>query len=99
MLRKLEEVGGCVLADMMGLDKTVQLLGMIIVVNNDREDEDGSVWSLRGKPTLIVVPKSLVAQWKRECTLFLGAAYNVISCTTEPTQKLTPDVIHDFNNC
>jgi superfamily II DNA or RNA helicase len=49
--------GGC-LADDMGLGKTVQLLALL---ESRRE---------RGKPSLVVVPRSLVFNWKEEARKF-----------------------------
>jgi len=61
-LRFLREFrfGGC-LADDMGLGKTVQLLAL--VETSKREEPDAG-------PSLIVVPKSLLFNWKQECTRF-----------------------------
>jgi superfamily II DNA or RNA helicase len=52
--------GGC-LADDMGLGKTVQVLALL-----QRRFDEGAV----RKPTLIVVPRSLVFNWKREAARF-----------------------------
>ena len=55
-LRTLKAHGrGCILADDMGLGKTVQVLAMLA-------DEPG--------PTLIVAPKSLVFNWRKEAARF-----------------------------
>ncbi len=48
-------LGGC-LADDMGLGKTIQLLAL---------------HALRGGPTLVVCPTSVLANWERECHRFL----------------------------
>lgn len=50
--------GGC-LADDMGLGKTVQVLAMLC-----------SRPHIKGKPSLIVVPKSLIWNWQREASRF-----------------------------
>ena len=51
-------LGGC-LADDMGLGKTVQLLGL---------------HAMRGGPTLVVCPTSLMANWEREASRFVPGA-------------------------
>lgn len=61
-LRFLREFqfGGC-LADDMGLGKTVQLLALVEYAK--REEPDAG-------PSLVVVPKSLLFNWRQECTRF-----------------------------
>jgi len=58
------QFGGC-LADDMGLGKTVQLLA---VLQDHYLDCDNS--GLERLPSLIVVPKSLIFNWRRECEKF-----------------------------
>lgn len=52
--------GGC-LADDMGLGKTIQLLALLQERRNNRETH---------APSLIVVPKSLIFNWRQECEKF-----------------------------
>ena len=61
-LRFLEEFrfGGC-LADDMGLGKTVQLLALL----QDRHNRGNE-----HLPSLVVVPKSLIFNWRQECERF-----------------------------
>ena len=61
-LKFLEEFnfGGC-LADDMGLGKTIQMLAFL---------EDRRVRVKKRNPTLVVVPKSLMFNWKHECERF-----------------------------
>ncbi len=54
-------IGGC-LADDMGLGKTVQFLALLLA---EREDEEATIG-----PTLLVVPMSILGNWKRECDRF-----------------------------
>lgn len=57
--------GGC-LADDMGLGKTVQVLALLEARRAEREEEkESSV-----VPSLIVLPKSLVFNWKQEAARF-----------------------------
>ncbi|HZU54941.1 MAG TPA: DEAD/DEAH box helicase [Actinocrinis sp.] len=53
---------GAVLADSMGLGKTVQVLTLL-----ELERESGSA---QGRPTLLICPMSLVANWQREAARF-----------------------------
>ncbi|MGQ9589462.1 MAG: DEAD/DEAH box helicase [Planctomycetota bacterium] len=57
-------LGGC-LADDMGLGKTVQVIALLLLVH--RRDR-GSAPSQR--PSLVVVPASLIANWKSELARF-----------------------------
>ena len=50
---------GGILADQMGLGKTIQVLACVAGHPSP-------------KPTLVVCPKSLIDQWRRECKKFLG---------------------------
>ncbi|MDZ7615748.1 MAG: DEAD/DEAH box helicase, partial [Patescibacteria group bacterium] len=52
-------LGAC-LADDMGLGKTVQVLGLLTVLKRQRSD----------KPSLLVLPASLLANWKSEIARF-----------------------------
>ena len=56
-------VGG-ILADSMGLGKTIQLLALLA---HERENGDGRVTPL---PTLLVCPMSLVGNWEQEAAAF-----------------------------
>lgn len=61
-LKFLEEFqfGGC-LADDMGLGKTIQMLAFL---------EDRRLRLKKRDPSLVVVPKSLIFNWKQECQRF-----------------------------
>jgi superfamily II DNA or RNA helicase len=70
--------GGC-LADDMGLGKTVQVLAFLearrqsLIAGGEpglRSSEDPATRPKTGHPTLVVVPKSLVFNWKAEATRF-----------------------------
>jgi superfamily II DNA or RNA helicase len=58
--------GGC-LADDMGLGKTVQVLAML--ASRRLDDQGGS--RAAHKPSLVVVPKSLVWNWQQEAARFV----------------------------
>ncbi|MEO8496009.1 MAG: SNF2 helicase-associated domain-containing protein, partial [Planctomycetota bacterium] len=54
-------LGAC-LADDMGLGKTIQVLALLLTLKNKRKQS--------GKPSLLVLPASLVANWKSEIEKF-----------------------------
>ncbi len=60
--------GGC-LADDMGLGKTVQVLALLEGRRQARETEDAPEGDHPG-PSLVVVPKSLIFNWRREAERF-----------------------------
>ncbi|HYK92284.1 MAG TPA: SNF2-related protein [Acidobacteriota bacterium] len=60
------DFGGC-LADDMGLGKTIQVLALLEDRRQLREEEPAAA---RSKPSLVVVPKSLVFNWKAEAERF-----------------------------
>ena len=57
--------GGC-LADDMGLGKTVQMLAVL----QDRVNQAKGAKKSERRPSLIVVPKSLLFNWAQECAKF-----------------------------
>ncbi len=64
--------GGC-LADDMGLGKTVQVLAMLEDRRTrrvPRRDGNGAATAGRRAPSLVVVPRSLVFNWRREAERF-----------------------------
>ncbi|HMF36819.1 MAG TPA: DEAD/DEAH box helicase, partial [Isosphaeraceae bacterium] len=58
-------LGAC-LADDMGLGKTVQVIGLLLHRKSNRTDDEPT----RAKPSLLVVPASLLANWKAELERF-----------------------------
>jgi superfamily II DNA or RNA helicase len=58
-------LGGC-LADDMGLGKTIQVLALL----HGRREEVGGAAAGTGKPSLVVVPRSLVFHWREEAARF-----------------------------
>jgi hypothetical protein len=61
--------GGC-LADDMGLGKTVQVLALLEARRQLREQNGAANGDKRPAPSLVVVPKSLVFNWKQEAARF-----------------------------
>lgn len=62
-------LGGC-LADDMGLGKTVQVLALLDAIHGRRGDDPSGPHSGDARPSLIVVPRSLVFNWMRETARF-----------------------------
>ncbi len=63
-LRFLARLGlGACLADDMGLGKTIQVLGLLSALKHEKA----------GKPSLLVLPASLLANWKAEIARFAPA--------------------------
>jgi non-specific serine/threonine protein kinase len=58
-------LGAC-LADDMGLGKTVQLLALLLLIKNENKTSGNA----GRKPSVLVVPASLVANWKSESAKF-----------------------------
>lgn len=80
-MRFLREFGfGGVLADDMGLGKTVQLLALL-----ESRRAEGT-----GRPSLVVVPKSLVFNWKEEAARFTPAL-RVLDHTGLGRKREAPD--------
>ncbi len=68
-----EQLGG-ILADEMGLGKTAQALALLAAVTGERASSHGNE-ARRGAesaphPSLVVVPASLLENWRRECARF-----------------------------
>jgi superfamily II DNA or RNA helicase len=64
--------GGC-LADDMGLGKTIQVLALLEARRAERKRDDsvsGATGAERKHPSLVVVPRSLVFNWKQEAARF-----------------------------
>ena len=72
--------GGC-LADDMGLGKTVQVLAMLEERRRAGESKNGT-----RKPSLVVVPRSLVFNWKQEAAKF-APQLKVLDHTTSLRKK------------
>jgi non-specific serine/threonine protein kinase len=76
-------LGGC-LADDMGLGKTVQMLAMLL-----KRKTDAGVAEAPGLPNLLVVPASLLANWRAEIERFTPALSFVIVHPSEAEEPQT----------
>jgi superfamily II DNA or RNA helicase len=74
-------LGAC-LADDMGLGKTIQVLSLLLVLKNRRAGE--------GKPSLLVAPASLLANWAQELARFAPSLGVVVAHPSAmPAEKLS----------
>jgi hypothetical protein len=71
---------GVCLADDMGLGKTIQVLALLLALREERSDATA-------KPSLLVVPASLIANWKAEIARFAGSLRVFVAHPSE--EKLT----------
>jgi hypothetical protein len=78
-------LGAC-LADDMGLGKTVQVIGLLL----DRKSMRAAHKTKRTKPSLLVVPASLLANWKAELGKFAPTLSYVIAHPSENTTVKRP---------
>lgn len=71
-------LGAC-LADDMGLGKTVQVIALLLDRKNNRKEPTGAApRSAQVRPNLLVVPASLIANWKAELARFApGLSFGV----------------------
>ena len=87
-------LGGC-LADDMGLGKTLQILALLLRLKVDSADAPGRATRSgpeRPDPSLLVVPASLLANWRAEIERFTPALDTVFlhpSETEDPARLLT----------
>jgi non-specific serine/threonine protein kinase len=79
-LRFLTRLGlGACLADDMGLGKTVQVIGLLLHLQEDQAGKAGTE-----KPSLLVVPASLIANWKSELARF---SPSLSVCIAHPSES------------
>jgi non-specific serine/threonine protein kinase len=73
-LHFLTELGlGACLADDMGLGKTIQVIALLLAVQKQREQS-----RTPARPSLLVVPASLIANWKAELERFAPSLKYVV---------------------
>ena len=85
-------LGGC-LADDMGLGKTVQMLAMLLkrktdpgAINAEQKRSPSDVAEAQMQSNLLVVPASLLANWRAEIERFTPALTYVIVHPSEPEE-------------
>lgn len=79
-------LGAC-LADDMGLGKTIQVLAALLRKKTDAQNS---------KPALLVVPASLIGNWKRESANFAPSLKLYIAHRSETDDLATPDLSADL---
>jgi non-specific serine/threonine protein kinase len=78
-LRFLTQLGlGACLADDMGLGKTIQVITLLLALKHERESA--------ARPSLLVVPASLIANWQSEIERF---APSLTYAIVHPSESLT----------
>jgi len=95
-------LGGC-LADDMGLGKTVQVIALLLVLKK----EEAKSHDHGAPPALLVVPASLLANWKAECRRFAPSLnVRVLHPSETPREKLAAleekpgkDIERDLDGC
>jgi len=76
-------LGAC-LADDMGLGKTIQVLSLLLALKNDGSNQ--------GKPSLLVAPASLLANWAAEIARFAPSLKAVVAHpSAAPNEKRSTD--------
>lgn len=87
--------GGC-LADDMGLGKTVVVLAWLLVrAQQKRKLAKGAQEHWQPKPSLLVVPKSLLFNWQRECERFTPSLRLLLH--HGPERELSQELFTDFD--
>lgn len=81
-LHFLTQLGlGACLADDMGLGKTVQVIALLLGLKSEREQTKEA--GVEGQPSLLVVPASLIANWKSEIGRFAPSLTYAIAHPSE----------------
>lgn len=70
-------LGGC-LADDMGLGKTIQVLSLLLLLKREREEQDGTPQT-KSAPSLLIVPASLIGNWRSEIMRFAPGLRTLIA--------------------
>ncbi|HBN82623.1 MAG TPA: hypothetical protein DDZ89_02165 [Clostridiales bacterium] len=90
-MKQMTDCGlGVILADDMGLGKTLQILTLLLSYKNNSKKE-----GISGKPSLIVVPTSLVYNWVAEIEKFTPEL-TVQPLIGTPAQRQA--ILNDINN-
>jgi SNF2-related domain/SNF2 Helicase protein len=83
-------LGAC-LADDMGLGKTIQVLSLLLVLKSEAAATAKATDKTRGRPSLLVAPASLLANWSGEAARFAPGLRTVIAHPSEmPAEHLRP---------
>jgi superfamily II DNA or RNA helicase len=80
-------LGAC-LADDMGLGKTIQVLSLLLHLRKDEKPKDA-----KPTPSLLIVPASLVGNWKSEIARFAPSLQARVIHASEPGSLENPQTI------
>ena len=86
-------LGGC-LADDMGLGKTIQVLSLLLLIKRERDEQDRKL-RMKSTPSLLVVPASLIANWRSEIARF---APSLRTFTAHPSDVSAGTTGRDLEN-
>jgi non-specific serine/threonine protein kinase len=84
-------LGAC-LADDMGLGKTIQVLALLLMLKQQRASDSsgqGAAEPVKSRPALLVLPASLLANWKAEIERFAPSLRCVFA---HPSQNTADDL-------
>ncbi|MBX9836761.1 MAG: DEAD/DEAH box helicase [Silvanigrellaceae bacterium] len=85
------KLGGC-LADDMGLGKTIQVISLLLCIKESRK---------KSKPSLLIVPATLIGNWKAEISKFAPSICYFIAHTSEMEKmnqnNFEQDLIDDYD--
>ena len=83
-----EQKFGGILADDMGLGKTVQLLAFLTAAKDAQQ--------LKGRPFLVICPKSVLPNWKNECAKFASGLKVLVITGQNREEDLKKITKHDL---
>lgn len=66
---KSNKINGCILADSMGLGKTLQVISLIYLISKQTPFDQKRPFIAK---SLILAPLSLISNWKAEIKKFIG---------------------------
>jgi non-specific serine/threonine protein kinase len=89
-------LGAC-LADDMGLGKTVQVLALLVALKVERKP--GAAAELKAKPSLLVVPASLIANWRSEIERFAPTLRYFIAHSSEKPAEPQERLAKEAGDC
>ena len=89
---------GAILADDMGLGKTLQVISLLLIKKNNKIDKSNGNEPNQNHPSLLIVPASLIGNWKEEMYKFAPSLqYTVVhSSENANNDKKKYDKDHNY---